>query len=187
MGKRTVKRRNRKTRRRKLNGGKSEAELHVWKDPNADTFQTRLFLNEKLDLGQSVSRAAHQLRWFDGNFMDTIPRNNGQAPKSYVKYLTSEYVEPVEGAAVAEGGAEGGAENNVNIEKFQQMGKKLASISKINFKTIIELANLSDLNEILKKFSINADGFSNKKQKANAIASFIYNTGRDDSNDADML
>jgi hypothetical protein len=110
--KRNGRRRIRKTRRHKLKGGrKTEAALYVWKNPDNKTFQKRIFVKQGMDYGESIADAGYQMRFFNGDFGDTIPRipdteEDGNLVihniNPYVKYLTADYsdgdVDEIEGA-----------------------------------------------------------------------------------------
>jgi len=143
-------------------GSKTEAALYVWKDLDDKTLQKRIFVKQGINMGDSITDAGYQMRFFNGDFNDTIPRKTDEDAEGnpviqnvnpYVKYLTADYSDGDVGetAEIGEVGIDNGympppppMTISANIDKTK-LENALKDVKKDGLKQIAE--NLGILDE----------------------------------------
>ncbi len=177
------KRRNRKTRRYKLKGGReTKAALYVWKNPDDKTFHKRIFVDEGMDYGDSIADAGYQLRWFAGEGGNTIPRKPAGTDKfedikPYVKYLTADYGDG--NGEVNTRSENSNQESSVNVSEYEPITPGIRNKAQ----TALNTVRIADLKRVVRALGIQE--WQNGETKQNLIDRIIPNILGE--KDADMM
>lgn len=143
-------------------GSKTEAALYVWKDLDDKTLQKRIFVKQGINMGDSITDAGYQMRFFNGDFNDTIPRKTDEDAEGnpviqnvnpYVKYLTADYSDGDVGETAEIG--EVGIDNGYMPPPPMTIS---ANIDKTKLENALKGVKRTELNKIAKNL-----GLSDKK------------------------